>query len=297
MSIDNILCPICGSSQTNVHYLLKGHKVVRCKQCHLMYNPDFPPENINGNGAFEQDYYFDVQKEAFEIQLDDYRNDPSVPMFEKGLSRIEALLDGKKGQILDVGSALGTFLKVAEDRGWEVQGVELSKYGADYASKKYNMSVFNGDLTDAPFSPSKYDCITFWDVIEHQEKPLENLRKAFELLKPGGILLVTSDNYDCLLTTVADLIYRITNGSVSYAINRLYIPFNKSYFIDQEFLEVLKNIGFEISFFEKMDYPILKINANILERTVLRLLYLLGDLTNRQAQFISICTKPRTDVE
>ena len=42
-----------------------------------------------------------------------------------------------------------------------------------------------------------FDVITMWDVIEHVDDPLSELRsKAYSLLKPGGVIVVHTMNID-----------------------------------------------------------------------------------------------------
>jgi hypothetical protein len=42
---------------------------------------------------------------------------------------------GTTGKLLDVGCALGFFIQVAQDRGWETTGVEVSSFAAEWATK------------------------------------------------------------------------------------------------------------------------------------------------------------------
>lgn len=44
--------------------------------------------------------------------------------------------------------------------------------------------------------PNHYDAITLLEVIEHVENPKEWLRAAFNMVKPGGVLIVSTPNKD-----------------------------------------------------------------------------------------------------
>jgi len=134
------------------------------------------------------------------------------------------------GRILDIGSALGTFLKIAKDRGWNVSGVELSEFGAEYTRRKYGFDVHHGDVTTSNLDNQSFDAITMWAVIEHVESPVANLEKVVELLKPNGMLLVTSDTYDRIMAVVGRLLYKLSLGKFTYPVRRLFMPHNKSYF-------------------------------------------------------------------
>src|SRR6185295_8765688 len=169
-----------------------------------------------------------VQEKAFEHQFGDYLKDPSAPVFSRWLDRIAS--HGGKGRVLDVGSALGTFLKIAESKDFKPEGVEISKFAADFAREKRGLTVFNGDLEHFNGDNGAFDTVTFWDSIEHVTHPLENLKTARRLLRPGGILLLTTDNFDCLVADVARMMYRGSLGTVKYAMERVFIAPNRSYF-------------------------------------------------------------------
>lgn len=289
MNLNSENCSVCESRNSVMGYRLPEYKIMRCRDCGALFNADFPL-NSDLKKTFSESYYMEVQKEAFEVQLSGYQNDPSLAAFQSGLTQIEQLLK-RKGRILDVGSALGTFLKTAKTRGWEPCGVEISEYGANYTQEKHQIEVFNGELLDAPFEDEYFDCITFWDVIEHVPWPKQNLRKAYSLLKPGGALLITSDDYDCLLADAAVLIYKATLGRCIYGVQRLFIPYNRTYFTGPFFTNLIESCGFQTRCFEKMEYPLSKIKLNILERWALSLFYAAARLLKRQAQFTLIAIK------
>lgn len=255
-----------------------------------MYNPDFPPEQTLQD-TFSEQYYLDAHADAFRGQKESYQDDPSIPAFVQGLERMEGLLR-RTGKILDVGSAFGTFLKIAQSRGWEPYGVELSEYGSSYTRKRHGFEIFTGDLAEAPYTAESFDCITFWDVIEHVQCPVENLHRAYALLKPGGLLLVTTDNFDCLISDVGRIIYTVSLKRFSHGLERLYIPYNRTYFTEQSCSSILAACGFRMTSFEKMEYPLSKIKLSRFQRPLVFLLYMMARAMHREAQFTIIATKP-----
>ena len=140
-------CPLCKSAQVRVEYDLTGYQIAICGQCGFEYHDGF-----KGGGGdaemFSEDYYRRVQRDAFAAQFDDYTKDPSAAVFAYWLGKMEAQV--ATGRVLDVGSALGTFLKIAETRGWSPQGVENSRFAAEFTHEKRGIPVFNGDLEQFP---------------------------------------------------------------------------------------------------------------------------------------------------
>jgi 2-polyprenyl-3-methyl-5-hydroxy-6-metoxy-1,4-benzoquinol methylase len=97
--------------------------------------------------------------------------------------------------VLDVGcwsGSVGSFL--IEHRNATVDGVEPDARMASLARRHYR-DVFVGPLEDfLGQNQRRYDRVLFLDVLEHLPEPAEPLRRAKELLHPGGRALVSIPN-------------------------------------------------------------------------------------------------------
>lgn len=101
------------------------------------------------------------------------------------------------GVLLDVGCATGAFLAFMAAHGWQVQGVEPSPRAAAIARQR-GLPIHNRVLTEAALSPDTFDVVTLWDVLEHIPDPLDTLRAAGRVLKPGGVIIVRVPSPDGL---------------------------------------------------------------------------------------------------
>lgn len=268
---------------------LNGYRIAACRECGFEYQPGFRGGG-GEEGVFSQHYYRVLQQEAFEAQFDDYERDPSAPVYRRWLQKIEERVP--PGKILDVGSALGTFLKIAAGRGWKPQGVEISRFAAEFAREKLGLTVFNGDLQDFAGEDGEFDVVTFWDSIEHVTRPRENLQTAARLLRPGGLMLLSTDNFDCLVGDVSRLAYRLSLGRFRYPMERVFIEPNRSYFTEKTFRSALESCGLRMTTFEKVEYPLEKIKTSLVERWILKGFYGAAHLLNRQAQMTVLAEKP-----
>lgn len=104
--------------------------------------------------------------------------------------------DGKK--LLDVGCGNGSFLSIMQNLGWEVKGVEPDKKAADFVQKKLGIKVINQNFEEAKIQKKHFDAIVMRHVIEHTEDPINFLKKGWEILKPGGKLVVVTPNIESL---------------------------------------------------------------------------------------------------
>lgn len=95
------------------------------------------------------------------------------------------------GALLDVGAGTGEFLKVAKEKGWEVQGMEPNKSASNLSSEKG--IELKSSLTD--FRGSQFDVVTLWHVLEHIPNLEETISQLSDLVKPNGTLIIAVPNF------------------------------------------------------------------------------------------------------
>src|SRR5690606_32591194 len=85
-------------------------------------------------------------------------------------------------RLLDVGCATGGFPRFMRERGWTVEGVEVS----EAAGIITDFPVHRRPLPEVDAPAESFDAITAWAVIEHVHDPRAYFETAARLLKPGG---------------------------------------------------------------------------------------------------------------
>jgi 2-polyprenyl-3-methyl-5-hydroxy-6-metoxy-1,4-benzoquinol methylase len=100
---------------------------------------------------------------------------------------------GRGRRVLDVGFGGGAFLENALALGWEVAGVDTDLITVNNA-KVRGLNVRHGGIEAFADQLSSFDFITINHVIEHVHYPVETLRLAHKLLKPGGRLWLDTPN-------------------------------------------------------------------------------------------------------
>jgi len=113
------------------------------------------------------------------------------------LRRIAALLEREPAgiRILDVGCSRGQFVEAARDLGFQAEGVEPAPRIAA-AAQAAGLTVHQGLLEDLHFLEASYDALTLFEVLEHLREPLTLLAEARRVLRPRGILLLSTANAD-----------------------------------------------------------------------------------------------------
>jgi len=100
--------------------------------------------------------------------------------------------------LLDVGCGKGWFLLEAKKRGWNIRGTEFSKNAVEVCKAK-GINAVVGDLKEIDFEGILFDVIVISEVIEHTSNPMEQFQFIYSLLRPGGLLYVTTPNFNCYL--------------------------------------------------------------------------------------------------
>jgi MPBQ/MSBQ methyltransferase len=107
-------------------------------------------------------------------------------------------------RVLDVGAGFGSFVILARNRGFDAVGTEIAPYDVAFSRRRLARlrpsdnpeSVFlGGGIFDPALKNSTFDAITLWNVLEHVDDDRAILRRATELLSPGGAIYVVCPNY------------------------------------------------------------------------------------------------------
>jgi len=181
-------CVLCRSARASPLFDVDGSVVVRCHSCGLVRQAMRPRA---ANGLYDSRYYaVDDPKGGYA----NYFLDAEINALTfRGRARAIGIRTGRRGRLLDVGSALGDFLIAASHAGWRAEGVEISSYAAAHARKR-GATVHLGTLESLALPARSYEVVTLYDTIEHLQDPAAALREARRLLVPGGLIHIVTPN-------------------------------------------------------------------------------------------------------
>jgi len=174
-------------------------KYVKCRNCHLIYMN--PLERIGKTN----EYY----RKAKNIHA------PIV-----------------RDSCLDIGCGQGFFLFNASRAGYAAKGVEISQDAVAYARNEFGLDVEDKPIERLRFGEAHFDVVTLWQVLEHVPYPLMMLREVYRILKPGGLVVVSTPN-------IGGIPARILRRRW-WDIKRLHI----NQFATKTLTHVLRNAGF-----------------------------------------------------
>ena len=222
-------CALCRSKRHKLFLDAKQRTVIECQDCGLRALSPMPTlahmveineETVHPffNAAVEDEESY---RTYFEPKLDD-------------LQRFQSY-----GRLLDVGCGAGFFLDAARSRGFDVSGVDLSPVPAAHAREQLGLDVAVGSLYRLQAASETFDAVTIFQTIEHDPDPATFCQELHRIVKPGGVVMVT--------TPAAD-------GFVARVMGRRWFGYRNvehvSFFSRQSLRHALESAGFEIEFLE-----------------------------------------------
>lgn len=114
----------------------------------------------------------------------------------------------KTNKILDIGCGTGFFLEVAKEKGWEVYGTEYTS-NAIAICKSKGISMQQGKLDATHYREEMFDVITSFEVIEHINNPIEEVKNIHSILRKGGLFYLTTPNFNALERRILKANYNV----------------------------------------------------------------------------------------
>jgi len=100
-------------------------------------------------------------------------------------------------RILDAGCGTGQMTKQLEAIG-EAIGLDSASEAIAYARSRGVTRLVRGSITDPPFADDSFDCVLALDVIEHVDNDMGILTSLFQVVRPGGHLVITVPAFKAL---------------------------------------------------------------------------------------------------
>ena len=214
-------CPLCGGSEFRQWRL----GLTECRNCGLIVSPMIWQSQFNEQ---MEDTWFG----------DDYEPERSywVQRFEswnnrRTLSRLKTH-SARKGRLLEVGVGSGSFLRAAQQQGFDVTGCDLSASLCGRVEKKYGIKMHCGPLSGLR-DQAQFDVVVMNHVLEHVQQPTAFLRDVASLLSADGRVHIAVPNIACWEAHLP--------GWTSYE------PYHLSYFDPETLRRMVESAGLAVT--------------------------------------------------
>jgi 2-polyprenyl-3-methyl-5-hydroxy-6-metoxy-1,4-benzoquinol methylase len=229
-----------------------------------------------------------VPSESFSQQYDgNYTGFRSDPYFQiavrQELTKNLIPRVSPPAEVLDVGCGNGDFLTAATEVGYTGLGIDISAAAVARCQER-GLHAEVMDFTGLQ-ERDRFDLITMWDVVEHLPDPNVFINRAFQLLRPGGYLLIKTPRVSSLTVQVVKIFPRLA-GTLLQTPNHIQF-FNRS-----TFATLLDNNGFKQIDWLKDRHMRSRPPIRSLRKAVSRLIRTLVDRLGRNGNFYVMAQKP-----
>lgn len=213
-------CPICNHNSWSKH--LDG--LVKCRVCGFIRAHD---------KYFKIDPVKFYRQSYFNSEYGNYAKE-EVALEKNFRDRIKRIRKYKtRGKLLEIGCAYGYFLKNAQ-KYYKCFGIDLNPNVTRVTKENTKAKILTGDFLTRKFQKNYFDIICMFDTIEHLKYPERYLKKMYETLKPGGIVVIETGDIGSLIAKLQGRSWRL-----------VMLPDHLQYFTKSSLTQLLTNSGFK----------------------------------------------------
>jgi 2-polyprenyl-3-methyl-5-hydroxy-6-metoxy-1,4-benzoquinol methylase len=175
-------CIVCDSARFGTLFSKGGRAFIKCEDCGLVIVDPLPtPEELQE--FYDRDYELETGGGTALSAAEHMAH-------ATARHRLGIVEQFATGRLLDIGCSTGFFLQESSQRGFEADGIDLSRTAvAEARASKLNAYAATVETYQGG---AQYDVVTAFDVMEHVLDPAAFLRSVSRLLKPAGILVLTT---------------------------------------------------------------------------------------------------------
>lgn len=196
-------CPVCQHTLASAICERKVQglplRFVRCQNCNLIYqNPRLTRESLAdyfSSKVFIQD---SVGEKSGELLGYPNYFDWDQSYRKTAALRLRRIAKFKKppGELLEIGTATGSFLDAARSFGFSVRGLDLSAAFAEIAKNRHGLDIDVDYIEERPLPSAHYDVVCNFGGIACWRDPMRALTNIYRSLRPDGILVLNYFDVD-----------------------------------------------------------------------------------------------------
>ena len=153
---------------------------------------------------------FNYSRTYFEGLLNGW-NKVSYPIISKFAE--SSLKKYQPNTILDLGCGSGIYFNLFKQYARDIDGIDVAEQSVVLCKEKGYRVVKLADAVALPFPDESFDCVFTSEVLEHVEDHVMMLKEINRVLKPNGILLLTTT---CYSTSIFQLISNYRGGALNF---------------------------------------------------------------------------------
>ncbi len=188
------LCPVCNCRMSPLYEIRRFDPpldIWKCAGCALQSNLT-RPDNLGE--LYSEGYYTGEADYTYE---DERKNEAANDQVWQARLKTIQKTNPAPASFLDVGCSFGGFVEAASRAGYAARGLDLSHFAVQEGRKR-GRDLYCGPVDEPTFPAEDFNVITLIEVMEHLPDPARAARTFHHWLKPGGLLLIQTANFDGL---------------------------------------------------------------------------------------------------
>lgn len=174
-------CLACNSNNKSLYCQTDSYDLFKCLDCSLIGVENMPTDQELND--FYNNYF---KTKQYTSKLNS--------KLRRAKKRIKSILKYTKGiRFIDIGCNVGFAVEAARQLGLDAHGADLDIKAIQSAKELFpGCSFTDNSLEDIAAKGEKYDLIYCSEVIEHLSSLDTFVKSLYEILAPGGVLLLTT---------------------------------------------------------------------------------------------------------
>ena len=191
-------CPVCAKDDFSLFLKTKDYfltqedfKIDQCRNCGFVFTNPIPSQSELPKYYDSPDYLSHTANDSsFTAQIYKLFRNANIKNKYKLVNRL-----AKGKSILDIGCGTGELLNYFQEKGWKTRGVEPNQLARAFATKNYELEVFDENELNS-FEKNSFDVISMWHVLEHVPDLNGRMNQLKRLVKEDGLLVIALPNLD-----------------------------------------------------------------------------------------------------
>lgn len=217
-------CDVCGGTAFETPVL---GVLARCRTCRYVFLPRTPDLPHAIAALYAGDYFTGGEFGDYAGQHETFARN-----FRAYLARMRQA-GAAGGRLLEVGCAYGFFLEQAQAT-FDAAGIDVN-HAAVEAARALGVRAEYADFLSFPAADDSYDVVCLWDTVEHLLDPRAYLARAHAVLRPGGLMFLTTGDIGSLVARIRGAHWRM-----------IHPPSHLNYFSRDTIARLLRPLGFDV---------------------------------------------------
>ena len=187
-------CKACASVEAEARYAYSYdsnlYEILQCLDCSHMFMYPVPLIELDSR---TMDTLDDAELFGSSIMRSLYE----IGVINREVGKVRRHLTQERPTLLDIGCGTGWNSSLWQKKGFDVTGLEPSQTRREFGEKRYGLKMIDCHVEEL-HTLDNFDVVVMRHVLEHFAEPFSVLEKVYDLLNPGGLIVIALPNINSI---------------------------------------------------------------------------------------------------